>query len=315
MKLKKVNVKKFFEEESSCSSKSSRNGTENIGESRGKHWVFTINNYTEDDIKKLRDPSAPFSWIIFQGEIGSNGTRHLQGAVSFESPKRLGQLRQICGGRGHYELRRGTADQAAEYCRKEESYDPSVERFERGERPVSQGTRTDLVKLAESIKGGADEVKLFSDYPGLYLRYTRGIRDAIRLCSKPRDFKTEVYWYWGPTGTGKSKTAHEKAPMAFWKSGIDNWWDGYIGQEEVIIDDYRTHMCPFNFLLRLLDRYPLLVPVKGGFVNFKAKVIYITTPLMPKETWCNRLEEDVNQLRRRVEHVVHFHNLLIKKES
>ncbi|MEY2914668.1 MAG: Circoviridae 2 [Cyanobacteriota bacterium] len=304
---RKINVSRFFDEESGVSGRSDTGS----GDGRGKHWVFTINNYAEDDIVRLKGDLGGADWVIFQGEISSTGTKHLQGAVSFGKPKRLSQVREICGSRGHYELRKGTADQAASYCRKSESYDPTVERYERGTRPSSQGSRSDLVRLADRVQAGANEAELFADFPGLYFRYGRGIREAIRICSKPRDFKSEVYWYWGPTGTGKSRRAFEEAPLAFWKSGIDNWWDGYMGQEVVIIDDYRTQMCPFNFLLRLFDRYPLLVPIKGGFVNFVAKKIYVTTPKLPKDTWSNRTDEDIKQLIRRIEVVLHFHNLSV----
>lgn len=303
---KKINVAKYFDEEAGCSS----GGNDAPGESRGKHWVFTLNNPTDDEIEHFRSDAIGASWIIFQGEIGESGTRHLQGAVSFGTPKRFGQLKKLLGERGHYELRKGSVEDNIKYCTKGRTHDPTIPRFEKGERPLSQGSRSDLVRAAELIKSGANEAQLFADFPGLYFRYGRGLREAIRLCSKPRDFKSEVYWYWGPTGTGKSRKAFEEAPDAFWKSGIDNWWDGYLGQEVIIIDDYRTNMCPFNFLLRLLDRYPLLVPIKGGFVNFVAKKIYITTPKTPRDTWNNRVDEDLKQLVRRIEHVLHFHNLV-----
>lgn len=282
----------------------------NNQESRGKHWMFTLNNPTPEEIAHIRN-STEFSWLMFQGERGERGTPHLQGTCSFAKVKRFRQLKKILGPRASYELRRGTVQEAATYCSKDATFDESVHgKYERGTRPNDQGARTDIQQLSLRIVGGATESELFNSFPALFLRYPRGIRDAIRLCTASRNFKTEVFWFWGPTGTGKSKRAFEEAPGAYWKSGIDNWWDGYQSEEVVIIDDYRTNMCPFNFLLRLLDRYPLLVPIKGGFVQFVAKKIYITTPLLPKDTWANRIDEDIKQLERRIEHVLHFHTLL-----
>lgn len=88
------------------------------------------------------------------------------------------------------------------------------------------------------------------------------------------------------------------------------WFDGYKGQKRVIFDDFRPWWCEFSWLLRLLDRYPIQVPVKGGFVNFIPEEIIVTTPKNPEETFgMYRTQEDLQQLRRRLQHVVHFDKL------
>jgi hypothetical protein len=43
-------------------------------------------------------------------------------------------------------------------------------------------------------------------------------------------------WHYGKTGTGKSKHVRNKYPDAFIKSN-DVWWDGYAGEETVIIEE------------------------------------------------------------------------------
>lgn len=71
------------------------------------------------------------------------------------------------------------------------------------------------------------------------------------------DFKTEVYWFYGPTGTGKSKLAFEIAKQAssfFVKDATNKWWCGYEQQEVVIVDDYRKDFSTFAQLLRLMDQ-------------------------------------------------------------
>jgi len=74
----------------------------------------------------------------------------------------------------------------------------------------------------------------------------------------------------------------------------------------VIIDDYRKDFCKFSELLRLLDRYPLRLQIKGGTVEFVARHIYITCPLAPIAIWESRTEEDIAQLTRRIEEVRNF---------
>ena len=88
--------------------------------------------------------------------------------------------------------------------------------------------------------------------------------------------------------------------------GDAKWWDGYTQPPCVIIDDYRPRLCPFNELLRLLDRYPVRVEYKGGSIHFNSQTIILTTPKSPRETWASRTEEDIAQLIRRIDEVRNF---------
>ena len=115
-----------------------------------------------------------------------------------------------------------------------------------------------------------------------------------------------MHWFWGSTGTGKSLAASTSAPDAYWKSANGKWWDGYEGQDDVIIDEYRADFCKFDELLRLFDRYPLKVEVKGGYVEFVSKRIFISCPKHPADVWDSLTEEDVSQFFRRIEHIKFF---------
>lgn len=55
----------------------------------------------------------------------------------------------------------------------------------------------------------------------------------------------------------------------------------------------------FSWLLRLLDIYPLRVPVKGSFVNWCPSFIFVTSPMPPQTAFCCE-EESKQQLLRRV---------------
>jgi len=48
------------------------------------------------------------------------------------------------------------------------------------------------------------------------------------------------------------------------------------------------------------------VECKGASIEFYSKVIIITTPKPPAETWEGRCEEDIRQLERRIFEVRHF---------
>jgi hypothetical protein len=195
-------------------------------------------------------------------------------------------------------------DQNIEYCSKEGDY----QQF--GEKPA-QGKRSDLDEVVTLVSDGKRIREIAEECPIQFVKFHKGIERLIALKQPSRAWKTEVYWFWGATGTGKSKRAFEMGAESsfFVKDPLNKWWDGYEQQDVVIIDDYRRDFSTFASLLRLMDRYPMTVEAKGSTVNFASKVLIITTPKSPSETWEGRTEEQLGQLMRRIEHVVHFATL------
>lgn len=120
-----------------------------------------------------------------------------------------------------------------------------------------------------------------------------------------------VFWFFGATGSGKTRAAVSINPVSYWISNQDlKWFDGFEHQDVAIIDDFRVGSCTFNFLLRLLDRYKLKVPIKGGFVWWNPKIIVVTCPVTPRELYTNHITGEVwdneDQLERRITRQVEF---------
>lgn len=131
--------------------------------------------------------------------------------------------------------------------------------------------------------------------------------------------KPTVLWLWGSTGSGKTRTALELAEesgCSYWISHSEKlqWFDGYNGQEWVIFDDFRRNMCTLAYLLRLLDRYPMQVQIKGGYINWTPKVIIITSPVNPETAYTyldkfkneEKIWDGYDQLERRIDDVICF---------
>lgn len=116
------------------------------------------------------------------------------------------------------------------------------------------------------------------DFP-TYISCFKGLIHYRMLTTKPRDHSMEILVFQGPTGTGKSHYCATNYPNAYWKQR-GPWWDNYENEETVIIDEFYGWL-PYDTLLRLCDKYPLLVEIKGGQLQFTSKRIIITTNAIP----------------------------------
>jgi len=142
-----------------------------------------------------------------------------------------------------------------------------------------------LLLMKQKIDEGCSNKDLAeADFP-MYLQYAKHFEVYRVLISQPRNHPVDVIVIWGPPGTGKSKYALEEFPGAYWKQR-SNWWDAYQDHETVVLDEFYGWI-PYDMLLRICDRYPLLLETKGGQVNFVAKTIVFTSNQVPERWYKN----------------------------
>lgn len=268
---------------------------------RSRNWCFTLNNPQEDEIPK----DWEHTYIIYQLEQGENGTEHFQGYIRFKNPRSLSSCKRI-NSRAHWEVRKGTHKQARDYCLKSDT--KIGETIQDGEEP-EQGKRSDLEAIRLDIESGAQDLEIADNYFGQWCRYGKAFRQ-YRIMKMPRKtWKPQVTVIYGATGTGKTRLAAERYPDAYWKEN-SRWWDGYDNHDTVIIDEFYGWL-PYAQLLRILDRYPMTVEVKGGAVNFVPKRIIITSNQRP-DRWYSY---EYPQLERRIDTILEMTTLctIIKK--
>jgi len=238
-----------------------------------KRYTFTVNNPSPGELESCHNlgASGMVGYIIFAIEKGASGTEHIQGFVNFKKKHRFKKVKQLISSRAHIEVARGTDLDNQRYCRKDGRF------FEYGQ-PMQQGHRTDLDQIAADLKeNNGDMAAVAVASPSQFIRYHRGLAafcDIMNLGAK-REWKTTVTVLVGPPGCGKSRYAAEKCTSPYYKPNGE-WWDGYTGQDDVILDDYYGWL-KCDELLRICDRYPHRVPIKGGFKPFVSKQIYITS--------------------------------------
>lgn len=279
-----------------------------------RNYVFTSYKSHPEFQDGLRQ-GEPLLFICYGVERCPTTSRvHLQGYLRFSRPVRLAGVRTVCGDPSiHLERRRGTEQQAVDYCHKDADASAADGHigfyYEWGVRGA-QGKRTDIDTIRDIVADGGGMRRVIAEATSIAAVLAAPKFLTYIECGKRVGAPT-VNWYWGKTGTGKTRAAIEEAEShgggdPLWiSSDTFKWFDGYDAHDVVLFDDFRSDGVSLPWMLRLLDRYPVRVPIKGGYRAFKPKVIYITCPRPPQECFLES-GEDVDQLLRRITNIKEF---------
>lgn len=243
--------------------------------SRSRSFCFTHNNFKEGDREKLSELRGTVYGII--GCEGKDKTPHLQGYLYYKEAKTLSSviknIKKLLKKAPHVEIAKGSALANKAYCSKEGDY------IEWGELP-KQGKRSDLEHCAEMLRDGDKMSAVAEAHPSTFVRYHKGLAalQGIFIKEKTKEFrKVEVIFITGPTGCGKTRMAMEEAKYKITGAGLQ-WWDGYEGEDCIVIDEYNNNV-KIDELLNLLDGYQLRLPIKGGFTYANWTKVFITSNL------------------------------------
>lgn len=268
-----------------------------------RSWCFTLNHPTEEELdcidKLSMDDCASTKRLVACVEEGESKTQHVQGYITFSKPVRLSGVKKILK-RAHWEVAKGNAATNYTYCSKDVLTSPFFR--EKGDFTITAGARSDIARARALLLETGSVAAVWREVDSY--QAVRFAQLGQSFAGAQRTWCPDVYWFYGPTGSGKSREAFARAPDAYWATNTQ-WWDGYDAHSDIIIDDFRSDSYPFSFLLRLLDRYPMRVPYKGGYAPFLGRRIFITTPWRPEDTFTS-CSEDVAQILRRIKEIVEF---------
>ncbi|GAC77779.1 replication protein [uncultured marine virus] len=260
---------------------------------QGIFWILTIPHHGFT-------PYLPVScqWIKGQLEHADSGFLHWQIIVAVRKKTSLSGITNTFGPY-HAELSRSSA--AGDYVWKEDTRVAGTQ-FQLGVQPINRAVANDWEKIWEDAKHGLLE----QIPPQIRVSSYRTLRAIGADYARPLGMERSCAVYWGPTGTGKSRTAWEQFGMdAYPKDPRSKFWCGYRSQQMVIIDEFRGGI-DIGHILRWLDRYPVNVEIKGSSVPLLATNFCITSNIPPSQWYPDLDPETMAALLRRMT-VTQFH--------
>lgn len=270
---------------------------------KARSVCWTLNNYQPADIAMLRQYAAEgeIKYMVFGYETApTTGTPHLQAYTAWTNPRSIGKFMRMFITKGiHIEKTRGTPAQASDYCKYSDYPHNTIKNeFEEFGTLPAQGERTDWTAALTAITQGEDITEVIEAQPHL-LPCIRSLERFKVMKLKPLHRDVRVIVLHGEAGTGKTRYAYDTYADIYSKPRGD-WWDGYSGQKTILLDDYYGYL-PYCELLRVLDRYPYQVPVKGGYVYAQWDTVIITSNKEPQHWYSNGLTP---ALRRRLNEII-----------
>jgi len=236
-------------------------------ELRSRTWSLTIFNKVDSNgveiskdidhwwnIFTKENESMRCTWLVCQLESCPKTNRlHIQAGICYTNAKKWKTVRKIYG--SHHSEPAESDAALWNYCQKVDTRKEGTLPFLLGSGP-QQGKRNDLEVVANMIKEGKSVEEAAMAFPLQYIRFHKGIEKLwIMRNLKHRTTKSWNAWWSGTAGLGKTQAAVAMTSSGheyYLKDGTQ-WWDGYMGEEVIIIDDFDGKW-PFRNLLLLLDR-------------------------------------------------------------
>jgi len=175
--------------------------------------------------------------------------------------------------RARFAIMKGTFKDNEDYCSKQ----AVLVHF--GEPFVGKGGRTDRNEYFAMLKAGKSDLELMEADFSAYCRFRNGTADFRSHTTPERTHPLEIYLFFGPPGTGKSKFAYQQLGQGIYRIPLsDQFWltPKSSGKKMILVDEFRANM-KLYLLLQLLDEYAIEVQRKGGFIWWLPDVIVITT--------------------------------------
>lgn len=245
---------------------------------RNRHWSLTLYDYDGEDFCSAARRSGAEYARCQQEKCPETGRLHIQGCIGYKDPITFLQCKKRFPG-AHIEVSRSPRA-AWDYCGKEDTRVDGPWEHGSPPRPRRNKAGDRAAFNRQLLAKGAVQAFHDGDITAQDFKKVDASLDEIQHRSKeaPADLtELDNFWFYGPAGTGKSRDARREFPDCFDKL-LNKWWDGYSGQETILLDDFSTeHKLLHHHLKRWADRYTFSAEVKGGVKQLRPKRIIVTS--------------------------------------
>lgn len=268
--------------------------------SRSKYWCFTHqateNKQGQYELKwpdrlcmfKSQRAKYNITFLVYQEERGHGdekeeneelrGHYHIQGYMELDKDIERQTLSKIFSKRIHWEKRFGTAQQAEDYCTKEDTRVVDGLNGKFGERStVGQGQRTDLLACQKIIDDPTiknKKRKLAEECGAAVVKYSKGLEayalwKGVDLEPSRENKAREVYIIWGAAGHGKTLFGKRLIGLDSYYQPQQNAarqlsFEDYAGQKWILLEDYDPGTISLGALKRMTDFGDCVLPGRGA---------------------------------------------------
>lgn len=230
-------------------------------------------------------------WIIGKETCPDTGRAHNQFYVETDRSRTFRSVLALLAP-AHIERRKGTQQQAVDYCKKEGDFE------EAGVLSAGQGKRNDLLDVKAAIDNGVDEKGIADAYFATWVRSHKAFERYRTLSQAHHRGIRVVRVFYGDAGSGKSTAAFadpSRVPINYTSGGF---FIGYGGQRRVVIDDFDPSVLPRTLFLQLTHEHPSVINIKGGEIKWLADDIIFTANTHPNTWYSDGFSPDPAVMRR-----------------
>lgn len=302
---------------------------------RARNWVYTLWSATEP-VRPTVDSrdQQHVTFNTYQRELAPNpsttnptGGLHWQGYLELDDRFSEPQVRLAMGWdvstRVFLRPRAGSQLDAINYVKKKDTAVADTHR-EEGTRapPDAPGGWSNVI---EDVRAGASFDDICANHTRHAIQYGNGLRTVMQTLHPPTAFReVQVFYRWGPTGTGKTHAVYDEHPIStIYKKLSGQWWDGLSSSHRVLLlDDFYgvNYGIDYDTFLQVADRYPYTCNVRGSTVGAGWTVIVITSNQTINELWKfdkSGKERDRTAMARRIpdDHIIYTGTDPIEEEK
>lgn len=293
-----------------------------------RKFQLTINNpadhgFTHERIRAILSESPGLLYWCMCDEVGESGTPHTHVYVVFRNSVMFETLHKRFYG-AHIEQANGTNLENRDYVRKvgkwleDAKHETNLaDTFEEwGELPPDRSHKeSQSERIMQMVRDGKSNAEILAEIPTAFnkLPHIEQARQALMYDKHKNTWRSlNVTYLWGDTGAGKTRSVMDTYGYSevYQVTNYDHPFDGYMGQEVIIFEEFRSSL-RIDDMLKYLDGYPLMLPCRYAdkvacytkvFIisNISLEQQYPNVQVDNPETWA--------AFRRRIHSVQHMAN-------